>query len=81
MDQGGSEADRELTANIRKAVTQDQFSTDAKNIKIITTGGNVTLRGPVKDAQERQAVESAVKGVTGVASVDNQLEPKSQANQ
>jgi osmotically-inducible protein OsmY len=78
LDQGGSEADRGLTASIRQIVTQDQFSTDAKNIKIITENGKVTLRGPVKDAQERQAIESAVKKVSGVSAVDNQLEPKQQ---
>src|SRR5262245_41669991 len=47
MDQGGSEADRTITQDIRKAVVaNDHFSTDAKNVKIITVDGVVTLRGP-----------------------------------
>src|ERR1041385_8893131 len=47
-DQGTSEADREVTRNIRRALMKnDQLSTTAKNIKIITVNGKVTLRGPV----------------------------------
>ncbi len=75
-DQGGTEADRELTRRIRRAITSnDQLSTDAKNIKIITTNGKVTLRGPVKDQQEQKTIESVVQQM-GVTSLDNQLEVK-----
>jgi hyperosmotically inducible periplasmic protein len=75
-DQGGTDADRETTQRIRRALTSnDQLSADAKNIKIITLNGKVTLRGPVKDVQEEQAVESIVKQM-GITSLDNQLEPK-----
>jgi len=31
-----------------------ELSTAAKNIKVITANGQVTLRGPVKSAQEKQ---------------------------
>jgi osmotically-inducible protein OsmY len=80
-DQGNSESDREITRQIRRAITaNDSLSTTAKNIKIITVDGKVTLRGPVKNAQEQAAIETATKGVTGVSSVDNQLEVKT-ANQ
>jgi hypothetical protein len=75
-DQGGSAADRELTQRIRRAITDNnQLSTDAKNIKIITTNGKVTLRGPVKNQQELQTINSLVQQM-GVTSVDNQLEVK-----
>src|SRR4051812_38352693 len=48
-DQGNSREDIDLTRRIRRALTQnDQLSTAAKNIKIITANGKVTLRGPVK---------------------------------
>ena len=42
------------TQTILKAVMKRGFSTDAKNIKIITQNGEVTLRGPgpVKTSQE-----------------------------
>jgi osmotically-inducible protein OsmY len=51
FDQGNSEADRKISASIRKAlVDDDSLSTNAHNVKIITIGGVVTLRGPVDSA-------------------------------
>jgi osmotically-inducible protein OsmY len=77
MDQGGSEADRELTAAIRRAiVADDSLSTDAHNVKIITQDSVVTLRGPVKDASEKTAVATKAAQAKGVKRVDNQLEVK-----
>ncbi len=74
-DQGGSEGDRNLTAEIRKAVVgADGLSMDAKNVKIITKDGVVTLRGPVASADEKTKIDGLAKGVAGVKSVDNQLE-------
>lgn len=76
-DQGASDSDREITRQIRRAITSnDQLSTDAKNVKVITQNGKVTLRGPVKSAQEQQTIESLAKGVTGVNGLDDQLELK-----
>jgi len=78
-DQGGSEADREMTRQIRRAITSaDQASMDAKNIKIITRDGTVTLRGPVQNDQERQTIAAMAQKIPGVHAVDNQLEVKSQ---
>jgi hyperosmotically inducible protein len=75
MDQGGSEADRTITQEIRKAVVaNDDFSTDAKNVKIITVAGVVTLRGPVKNANERTSIGNIAQQTAGVKRVDNQLE-------
>jgi osmotically-inducible protein OsmY len=75
-DQGTTEADRETTRKIRRAITaNDQLSISAKNIKIITTDGKVTLRGPVNSTQELQTVQSIIQQL-GIASVDNQLEVK-----
>jgi osmotically-inducible protein OsmY len=74
-DQGGSAADREVTASIRKAiVADDSLSTNAHNVKIITVGGVVTLRGPVKTAQEKTVVAGMAAKAAGVKRVDNQLE-------
>jgi hyperosmotically inducible protein len=75
-DQGGSEPDRKTTAAIRQSITaNDQLSTAAKNIKIITIDGKVTLRGPVNTEAEKNIIDSIVKQA-GVASFDNQLEVK-----
>jgi hyperosmotically inducible periplasmic protein len=77
MDQGPSEGDRKITQQIRQAVVKDgSLSFTAKNVKIITINGKVTLRGPVKTDAERSSIEAAAKNVAGVAEVDNQLEIK-----
>ena len=74
-DQGGSEADRHVTQEIRKAVVDDaSLSTNAKNVKIITKDGVVTLRGPVKTSQEKSQIASIAQRASGVKRVDNQLE-------
>ena len=77
MDQSNSQADLKITQQIRQAVMADgTLSFTAKNVKIITQGGKVTLRGPVKSEQERNNIEAAARKVAGVAQVDNQLEVK-----
>jgi osmotically-inducible protein OsmY len=74
-DQGGSAADRELTANIRKAIVDDDaLSMNAHNVKIITKDGVVTLRGPVKNLGEKTSVAAKAQKIAGVKRVDNQLE-------
>ena len=73
-DQGESDSDLEITHNIRKAVMDDEsLSFTAKTVKIITQDGKVTLRGPVKSAQERTAIGAAAKKFAA-GRVDNQLE-------
>ena len=76
-DQGSSAEDRETTRRIRRAVTQnDQLSTTAKNIKIITISGKVTLRGPVNSQAERDLIAAVAQQMAGAATLDNQLEVK-----
>lgn len=75
LDQSESEADRTITQRIRQSImSDDALSTNAKNIKIITVRGIVTLRGPVASSQEKDAIERKVKDVQGIIRVDNQLE-------
>ena len=74
-DQGNSESDRNITAHIRREiVANDALSTNAHNVKIITTDGIVTLRGPVKTRQEKATVGAVAQRASGVRRVDNQLE-------
>ena len=76
-EQSNSEPDREMTRRIRRAVMENnQLSTTAKNVKIVTVSGKVTLRGPVNSEQEAQAIAEAAKQVAGADAVDNQLEVK-----
>jgi hypothetical protein len=75
IDQSESASDLKITQEIRKAVMADgSLSFTAKNVKIITNAGKVTLRGPVKSASERAAIEAAARKVAGAGKVDNQLQ-------
>ena len=75
MSQGENQADLETTARIRQMLVADSnLSIDAKNVKIITSNGVVTLRGPVNDEHERAEIARMVAQEPGVATVDNQLE-------
>jgi len=77
LDQGKSPADRTTTAEIRKQImSQKDLSVNAKNIKIITIDGKVTLRGPVNTAEEKRRIEEIASQVATAANVDNQLEVK-----
>ncbi len=77
LDQSNASSDVAITAAVRRAVVGDgSLSFLAKNVKIITNGGHVVLRGPVKSAQERQEIEAKARAVNGVVDVDNQLEIK-----
>lgn len=76
MDQGSSASDRAITQQIRKDLMSDKsLSFTAKNVKVITIDGKVTLRGTVKTEAERTAIEAAARRATGDgARVDSQLE-------
>jgi len=77
MDQNNNQADLKITQQIRQAVMADSsLSFTAKNVKIITQNGRVTLRGPVKSDKERSAIEAAARRVAGAVEVDNQIEVK-----
>lgn len=74
-DQAENEADRAISQDIRAAITaDDSLSTNGKNVKIITSDGTVTLRGPVKSEKEKADIEAKAKQIAGVKKVDNQLE-------
>jgi len=73
--QSNSKSDAEITRQIRRAIVKDDsLSTNAHNVKIITNGGVVTLRGPVASVNEKTMVASMAAKIGGVGKVDNQLE-------
>ena len=75
--QSNSKADMEVTRAIRQAIVKDSsLSTYAHNIKIITVGGHVTLKGPVKTAAEKSKAASLAVAVAGVTKVENDLSIK-----
>lgn len=74
-DQSNSSADLKITSDIRSALVDDEsLSTNAHNVKVITTNGSITLRGPVRDTQERDRVLAIVKKYAGRYSINNYLE-------
>ena len=76
-DQSNSSADIKTTQAIRQALMKDsELSTTAKNIKIITNNGQVTLRGPVKNAQEKAKIDQLARSAAGGAKIDDQLDVK-----
>jgi hyperosmotically inducible protein len=76
-DQSNSSADLKITQAIRQALMKDsELSATAKNIKIITNNGHVTLRGPVKTAQEKAKIDQLSRSAAGGAKVDDQLDVK-----
>ena len=76
-NQSNSKEDTKTTADIRRAVMKDNSLTmTAKNVKIITADGVVTLRGPVKTDAEKDAIAKLAMSAANGNKVDNQLEVK-----
>lgn len=74
QDQGNSESDLKITQSIRqKVVDQKNFSTYAKNVKIITNNGLVVLKGPVSSMAEKNRIESFATATAGRGKVLNQI--------
>jgi osmotically-inducible protein OsmY len=72
--QSNSKTDIALTRHIRRALERDgSLSVLAHQVKIITSNGNVTLRGPVKTEAEKAAIGSKAEAIAGADKVDNQL--------
>jgi len=68
-------SDLEITRKIRRSITEDKgLSTYAKNIKIITQDGRVTLRGPVRSEVERKSVEAKANEVAGAGHVKSEIQ-------
>ena len=64
-----------VLAQIRKnVVANDSLSTNGKNVKIVVESGVVTLRGPVKSAEEKSWIEQEAARTAKGYRVENQLE-------
>jgi osmotically-inducible protein OsmY len=70
-------SDRETSQKVRQSIVKDKsLSTYAHNVKIITQNNRVTLKGPVRDENERDKVAARAGEVVGPENVDNQLTVK-----
>lgn len=77
LDQSEKKDDVRITQEIRKWTHEnDALSGDARNVKIITVDGVVTLRGPVLTQQERSSLVKKAQDTPGVIKVADQLEVK-----
>ena len=77
LDQGNSKADVATTAQIRKEIIAGKdMSVNARNVKIITNQGRVTLRGPVNTAEEKRRIGEIANRIAQSENVDNQLDVK-----
>jgi hyperosmotically inducible periplasmic protein len=75
LDQGNNQADIDTTAQIRKEIiAADGMSMNAKNVKIITNNGRVTLRGPVNNADEKRQIGDIANRIAQPSNVNNELE-------
>lgn len=78
--QGQSAKDRELARKIRRAVVTDKsLSTYAHNVKIIARDGVVTLKGPVRSDEEKNAIDARATEIAGASNVKDEMivKPKS----
>lgn len=67
-------SDRGLTTQIRRSIIADKsLSTDAHNVKVVTRGGQVTLKGPVRSENEKRAIEAKAAEVAGEDKVTSEL--------
>lgn len=72
-----SKSDLKITQEIRREIVKDKsLSMYAHNVKVIVSGGKVTLKGPVKSAEEKSALEQKATTVAGTGNVSNELTVK-----
>lgn len=75
--QKNNTSDRALTAKIRRAIVADKsLSIYGHNVKIIVTGGAVTLKGPVHSDAEKQNIAAKAADVVGQDKVTNEITVK-----
>jgi hyperosmotically inducible periplasmic protein len=73
--QSNKRSDVEITRKIRRALMKDKsLSMMAKNVKVITTDGTVTLRGPVKSEREKATIADEAAMIAGQGNVTDLLE-------
>jgi hyperosmotically inducible protein len=75
--QKNNRTDQGITQQIRRSIMADKsLSTYAHNVKIVTQGGMVTLKGPVRSEAEKQTIASLASQVVGANKVTNEIDIK-----
>jgi hyperosmotically inducible protein len=61
-------SDRQMAQRIRQSFVHDKsLSTYAHNVKVISEGGKVTLKGPVRSEEEKHALAQKAEEIAGPA--------------
>ena len=80
--QGITQRDQDLANQVSQQLKADNSMPGMmENVRIDISDGKATLRGHVSSEDEKSKVEDAVKQVSGVTSVDNQIQVNSALNQ
>jgi hyperosmotically inducible periplasmic protein len=75
--QKNNNPDRDMAKKIRQSIVEDQtLSTHGHNVKVIVNNGEVTLKGPVKNQDEKTEIESKATAIAGMGKVRNELSVK-----
>ena len=73
-EQNAKYADMAMTARIRGEIAASKnLSSNARSVRVFTTGGRVVLKGLVVTAEEKRLIGDVAIGVSRRENVDNQL--------
>jgi osmotically-inducible protein OsmY len=78
--QNSNPTDMATTKAIRQELMKSNLSSYAHNVKIVTTNGMVTVKGPVRSEREERAVVAIAQATPGVTQVVNELTVKSKSS-
>jgi hypothetical protein len=73
----GGTTDGEIVNRAEQALNAQGLGTASQDIQVSAQNGNVTLAGSVPNEQQRQLAETTVRNVSGVVSVNDQLQVQS----
>jgi len=74
-DRAETDADRGVLARIEQSFRENAELSDAlEHIQISVTNGAVVLRGEVKNAEDKEAIERQVRRIEGVQGITNRLQ-------
>lgn len=73
---GYKRSDERIEDEVNDALTQDS-ATDASDIQVSVSDGEVTLKGTVENRNMKRSAEDCIESLSGVTQVHNQLRVKS----
>ena len=72
--QKNNRSDLTIARDIRRSIVAEKgLSTYAHNVKVISENGQVTLKGPVRNEDERKMIAAKAAAVVGAGHVANEL--------